>query len=78
MKIYDGEPEMPIDAWSMVVNLTDQSPRMKIPGGESEMPIDENLWWWYNWNKGGCPKQTEGRGGLNKMTVGGCPKQDDK
>ena len=45
MKIHYGEPEMSIDALSTVVNLTDQSPRMKIPGGESEMPIDENLWW---------------------------------
>ena len=70
MKIYDGE------------NL--ESPRMEIHGGEitetkahrwksmmvknGSKPIDENPWWWYNWKKGDA---------LNKMTIGGCPKQDD-
>ena len=47
MKIHDGESEMPIDVWSMVVT-TDQSPRMKILGGESQKHKDENPWWWYN------------------------------
>ena len=45
-----------------------ESPRMKIHGGEiTEMPIDANPWWWYR-KKGDA---------LNKVTIGGCPKQTD-
>ena len=36
MKIYDGESEMPIDVWSMVVKIWLRS-------------INKNLWWWI-WN----------------------------
>ena len=68
MKIPSGESEMPIDVWSMVVNL-------------KQMLIDENLWWWI-WNAhrcliyGGDKSETKGDA-LNKLKVGGCPKQGD-
>ena len=40
MKIHDGETEMPIDVWSMVVKIWNKDSWMKIHDGESEMPID--------------------------------------
>ena len=65
MKIHDGESEMPIDVWSMVVKIWNKGSWMKIHDGESEMPIDVWSMVVKIWNKGDA---------LDKLMVGGCPK----
>ena len=56
MKIYGGESEMPIDVWSMVVKIEMPidvwSMGVKTEKKKKKL-IDENLWWWDNYNK--CP-----------------------
>ena len=54
MKIHGGEStEMPIDVWSMVVRITEMPMDVQsmMVRWLKQMLIDENLWWWDNYNK---------------------------